>query len=93
MEGKYVYDKEKFEKVNTPAFVEKIKKMEDEKMNDNTWAFDGIRFPLVLVIGSLIIYHTWETIPFGVAYRHFSHSEYIPRENHYHAIFLGNLSF
>lgn len=61
MEGKYVYDKEKFEKVNTPAFVEKIKKMEDEKMNDNTWAFDGIRFPLVLVIGSLIIYHTWET--------------------------------
>mmetsp|Transcript_4960 Transcript_4960/g.439 ORF Transcript_4960/g.439 Transcript_4960/m.439 type:complete len:94 (+) Transcript_4960:128-409(+) len=93
MKGKYVYSEDKFKEVTNPNLVNKIKKIEEEKMKENTWAFDGIRFPLALIIGSLIIYHTWQTIPFGVAYRHFSHSEYIPRNNHYHAIFFGNLSF
>jgi len=42
--------------------------MEEEKRKENTWEFDGIRFPLLLILGSLIIYHTWQTIPYSVAH-------------------------
>jgi hypothetical protein len=60
--------------------------MEQNKSSRNSWALDGLKFPLLLIGTSLFIYHCWETIPYGVVYRHASISEYIPKEKYIHAV-------
>ena len=90
-EDKYVYDKQSVETVNNKQFIEKIRKLENQNKKE-AWALDGLKFPLLLIGASLFIYHCWDTVPYGIVYRHAAISEYIPREHYYHAVLLSTLS-
>ena len=47
----------------------------------------------VLGLGALFIYYLWDTVPYGVMFRHFTISEYVNKNGYLHAMFLSALSF
>ena len=75
---KYNYNMEAFDKINSPQFIEIIKKQEEKKKKHDP-ALDGLKFPLLLIASSLFIYWCWETIPYAVVYKHVTISDKIPQ--------------
>ncbi|KAL4479501.1 hypothetical protein ABPG72_011823 [Tetrahymena utriculariae] len=91
MGDKYVYDRPSFQVVNNDKFLQKIKKLEEANKEQKA-KLDGYKFPLLLIFFTLFIYYQWETIPYNAVFKHATISEYIPKEQYYHAIFTSALS-
>lgn len=80
-----------FSQENFNKFSEKMQKIqESHKKNSKT---SRLIFPGALIIGSLLVYQGWKTVPYGKMFEHFTVSELINQKGYYHAIFLSQISF
>lgn len=80
-----------FSQESSPKFSEKMQKIqESHRRNPKS---SRLIVPGVLIIGSLLIYQGWKTVPYGKMFEHFTVSELINQKGYYHAIFLSQISF
>ena len=91
------YNPKIFKIFNSNKFLEKLKQMEKEDINNNK-KFDYIQFfknmqiPIFLILLYGIFHYMFQTIPFTVLFKDFTISEYTLQKYSIHNIFLSSLS-
>lgn len=92
------YDPVRFKLANNKSFLQKLELVEDDKKRQKagfnfSQFFKNFQMPLFLLLGSLLTFYVWKSVPFTVVFRQLTLSEYTIQKGYWHTLLISALSF